>query len=171
MTTSRAAVGVWIDARAAVIVRWDGRSAARSVVESTVPAHHRPCGGAAQRGATIHGAGGPRSAGESHRLEHIRAFLDEVHGSLPDHDDLLVLGDGPLVDRLGREVERADARRQTDRRLVVERSSPVSEAQLLARLRAFAGSPPRRHRPQPVPRRVVGRRTAVPPEGYEPLGE
>ncbi len=146
MRAADSAVGVWIDARAATILRWNGQSASQARIESDVPAHHRPSGGAAERGMITHGAGGPRAAGERHRLEHVRAFLAQVRAALPV-DDVLLVGDGTLVDRLAREIVNDDAHHHRARRVAVEHSNPLSEPQLLAKVRLFAGSPPRRGAP------------------------
>ncbi len=146
MIAAQSAAGVWIDARTATIVRWDGRAATHATIESDVPPHHRSSGRGAERGPIAHGAGGPRSAGECHRLEHVRAYLAAVRALLPA-DDLLLVGDGTLVDRLAREIANEDVRHQHSRRVVVQHSNPLSEPQLVARLRSFAGSPPRRVAP------------------------
>ncbi len=74
----------------------------------------------------------------------MRTFFDEVLRVLPGEDDLLLVGDGEVVDHLADSVRALDARHGQPRRIVVEKSGPLTDRQLLARLRTFAGSPARR---------------------------
>ena len=145
---SASAAAVWIDARSATILTWGPRSTAPLHLDSEVPAHSRSTGQVSTRGGERHGGTGPRSAGEGHRLDHLRAFLAEVRHLLPD-DDLLLIGDGVVVERLAAVLRGDDAEHGRRRRIEVRRHAPLTEAQLLAELRDFAGSPPRRGFPGP----------------------
>jgi hypothetical protein len=170
---------VWIDAREARIVRLHGGRARLDRVESEVPAHHRATGHVRHDPGIRHGGGGsPQSAGEPHRLEHLNRFVLDIANRLPPGDDLLILGPGTVHERLARHLSKSDGHHGRHRDIACEASPPMTDRQLMARLRRFAGVEPRRrsvgayrwsqpaaHRPsgqtQPPPRRVVNK---PPPE-------
>lgn len=155
---------VWIDAREAVIVRWQDAEARLERVSSEVPAHHRATGHVRHDPGVRLGGGPPRAAGEPHRLEHLDQFVDDVADRLPDDDDLLILGPGTVHERLGREVRERDRHHGHDRLVTCEAAPPVTDPQLIARLRHLAGSEaPRRtvgayRWSEPLPRRQAGQR-------------
>jgi hypothetical protein len=130
---------VWISAASATILRWgpDGVTI-REHVDSLVPGRHRSTG----RPPTE-----DHPAGEGHRDEHMRAFFARVGGTVPLDDDLLLVGDGEVVDHFAEQIRVRDRSREVERRMEVARSGPMTEPQLLARIRAFAGSPARRTLP------------------------
>jgi hypothetical protein len=164
---------VWIDSREAIIVRWQNGSAEVGRVESEVPAHRRATGHVRHDPAFRHGGGGsPQAAGEPHRLEHLKRFVAQVANRLEPGDDLLILGPGTVHERLERHLAHSDAHHGRHRHIASEASPPLTDRQLIARLRAFAGAETRRrtvgayrwaglpaHRPsgeaQPPPRHVV----------------
>jgi len=164
---------VWIDSREAIIVRWQNNTAEVERVESEVPAHRRATGHVRHDPAVRHGGGGsPQTAGEPHRLEHLKRFVELIANRLQPGDDLLILGHGTVYERLGRHLAHGDARHGRHRDIACEASPPLTDRQLIARLRAFAGAETRRRtvgayrwtglpacRPsgeaQPPPRRVV----------------
>ena len=131
--------GVWISATSATVIRWGPQGSLRHRIVSTVPGRHRSTG----RPPTE-----PHPAGEGHRDEHMRTFFDAVARALAGGDDLLLVGDGEVVDHFADYVRALDARLGQPRRIVVEKSGPLTDRQLLARLRAFAGSPARRTQPR-----------------------
>jgi hypothetical protein len=138
MTTART-TGVWISAASATILRWgpDGVTV-RERIDSQIPGRHRSTG----RPPTE-----DHPAGEGHRDEHIRAFFAQITATLPIDDDLLLVGDGEVVEHFAHEIQAHDRGRSAARRVEVEKSGPMTEPQLLARIRAFAGSPARRTLP------------------------
>lgn len=136
---------VWIDAREAVILRLDKHRARIARVESEVPAHHRATGHVRHDPGIRHGGGGPRSAGEPHRIEHLDLFVAGVAGRLAAGDDLLILGPGTVHERLARQLSQIDGRHGDARRIACEASPPMTDRQLVARLRRFAGVEQRRH--------------------------
>ena len=136
---------VWIDTSSATILGLGPDATERRRIDSTVPARHRSTGQVTERDGERHGGSGPRSARDGHRLDHLRAFLEEVEAALPE-EDLLLLGDGVVVERLARSVRGHDLVHGLHRRIEARRHAPLTEPQLLALLRAFAGSPPRRYR-------------------------
>lgn len=78
----------------------------------------------------------------------MRTFLDQVVDALPVDDDLLLVGDGEVVEHLADHIRTDDANHGRERRIQVEKSGPITERQLLARIRTFAGSPAKRYLPR-----------------------
>jgi hypothetical protein len=166
---------VWIDAREAVIVSSQGEDVSVERVDSDVPAHHRSTGHVRHDPDVRHGGGGPQTAGEPHRLEHLGRFVEEIAKRVPAASDLLILGPGTVRERLERVVREIDQSHQRSRTVTCEASSRLTDRQLVARLRRFGGVEPRRqtvgayrwsepppHSPsgqvRPLPRRVVEKR-------------
>jgi hypothetical protein len=136
---------VWIDAREAVIVRWQDDRPRLERVDSEVPAHHRATGHVRHDPAVRHGGGGPpQTAGEPHRLEHLDRFVEDIERRLAPGDDLLILGPGTVPERLERLVRETDARHLRARFVGCHASSRLTDRQLIARLRQFAGLASRR---------------------------
>jgi hypothetical protein len=128
--------GVWISAASATVLRWgpDGL-ANREQIDSLIPGRHRSTG----RPPTA-----DHPAGEGSRDEHMRLFFDRVDAAVPPQDDLLLVGDGEVVEHFAHQLRALDLGRGNTRRVVLEKSGPMSERQLLARMRELAGSPARR---------------------------
>jgi hypothetical protein len=75
----------------------------------------------------------------------MRSFFAQVNASVPLGDDLLLIGDGEVVEHFARQLQpQAHA---AARRVEVEKSGPMTEPQMLARIRAFAGAPAHRSVP------------------------
>jgi len=131
--------GVWISAASATILRWgpDGVTV-RQHIDSLVPGRHRSTG----RPPTE-----DHPAGEGHRDEHMRAFFAQIMATVPTGDDLLLVGDGEVVEHFAHQIEAQDRGHAAARRVEMDKSGPITEPQLLARIRAFAGSPARRAHP------------------------
>jgi hypothetical protein len=93
-----------------------------------------------------HGGGGaPQDAGEPHRLEHLRGFLADVARVVPPGDPLEVMGPGTVHERLAALLAGDDREHGRVREIRSTRSGPLTERQLCARVREFAGAaPPRR---------------------------
>ena len=133
------ATGVWISADFASVVRWSGDVSVRHRIDSTVPGRHRSTG---RPPAENH------PAGEGHRDEHMRTFFAQVAHVLPADDDLLLIGDGEVVEHFADHVRIDDDKHGRERRIQVEKSGPITERQLLAQIRTFAGSPAKRYLPR-----------------------
>jgi hypothetical protein len=131
--------GVWISANSATVLRWSPQAWVHHRIVSTVPRRHRSTG---RPPTEVH------ASGEGHRDEHMRAFFDEVARALADGDDLLLVGDGEVVDHFADHMRADDERHGHHRRIEVEKSGPLTDPQLVARVRAFAGSPARRTLPR-----------------------
>jgi len=171
----RASALVWIDAREALIVRMQGDRGRIERVESEVPAHHGATGHVRHVPIVRHGGGGsPQSAGEPHRLEHLNQFVGDIANRLAADDNLLVLGPGTVHERLARQLSEGDGCHGRHRDIACEASPPLTDRQLIARLRRFAGVEPRRcsvgpyrwsqpsahsssGHEQPPPRRVISK--------------
>ncbi len=136
---SDTATGVWISATSATVIRWGPQGSLRHRIVSTVPGRHRSTG----RPPTE-----AHPAGEGHRDEHMRTFFDEVAHVLAGEDDLLLVGDGEVVEHFAEYVRALDPRQGRPRRIEIEKCGPLTDRQLLARLRSFAGSPARRTLPR-----------------------
>jgi hypothetical protein len=130
MTTPRT-TGIWISADSATMLRWSPELTVRHRVDSTVPGRHRSTG---RPPTEDHG-------GEGHRDQHMRTFLDHLARTVPEEDDLLLVGDGEVVEHFASQIRADDAGHGNQRRIQVEKSGPITERQLIARIRTFAGSP------------------------------
>lgn len=160
----RASTLVWIDAREAVIIRMQGARARIERVGSDVPAHRRATGHVRHDPAVRHGGGGsPQSAGEPHRIEHLNRFVGDIANRLATDDDLLVLGPGTVHERLARHLSESDGHHGCHRDISCQASPPLTDRQLIARLRRFSGVEPRR--------RSVGAYRWSEPPGHRPSGQ
>ena len=138
MTTSQT-TGVWISAASATILRWGPEVVTiRERIDSMVTGRHRSTG----RPPTEE-----HQAGEGHRQEHMRVFFAKINATVQVDDDLLLVGDGEVVEHFAHQIQDHDRSRNAARRVEVEKSGPMTEPQLLARIRAFAGSPAKRTMP------------------------
>ena len=130
---------VWISADSATVLRWSPEHALRHRIDSTVRGRHRSTG----RPPTEN-----HPAGEGYRDEHMRTFFVQVARALAVEDDLLLLGDGEVVEHFAEQIRADDATHGRKRRIEVEKGGPLTARQLLARVRTFAGSPAKRHLPR-----------------------
>jgi hypothetical protein len=140
----RALTLVWIDAHEATIVRRVGGTPTLERIQSTVPAHHRATGHVRHEPGVRPGGGPPRTAGESHRLEHLARFLDAVAASVPPADDLLVIGPGVVREQLARRVQQRDRVHRVARVVSSAAAGRMTRRQLVARLHQAAGEETRR---------------------------
>jgi hypothetical protein len=131
--------GVWISANSATMLRWNPELTVRHRIDSTVPGRHRSTGRAPIE---------ERQGDEGHRDEHMRTFFEQVAHALPLEDDLLLVGDGEVVEHSADDIRTDDASNGRERRIQVEKSGPITDRRLLARIRTFAGSPAKRYLPR-----------------------
>jgi hypothetical protein len=125
--------GVWISASSAIVLRWGPDGVAhRELIESLVPGRHRSTG----RPPTADHPGG-----EGHRDERMRVFFARVAAAMSAEDDVLLVGDGEVVEHFAGQVRSHDLAGGITRRMELVKSGPITERQLLARMRGFAGSP------------------------------
>lgn len=133
---------VWIDADRALIVRWDG-SATVTRIESEVPRHRR-LGGHVTRHPDLRTIGSPPP--DRHRLEHLRQYVRQVADRLEPADALEVIGPGTVHEHLAGLLIEEDRHHGRSRVVLAGAAGPLSEPQLIARVRTAAGDPPRRGR-------------------------
>jgi hypothetical protein len=144
---------VWIDARKAAVLTWEEGAATVRWLESDVPGHHHSTGHVRHDPAPGGSGGGPpRSAGESHRLEHLARFIDQVASMVPAAGDVLVIGPGTVHEHLAERLHGLDAGHARRRTVGAESCGPSTERQLVARLRGLAGAPARRRTRATAPR-------------------
>jgi hypothetical protein len=134
---------VWIDSERAVIVRWDG-APRLTRIESEVPTHHR-LGGHVGRDPLLRAMGSPPP--DRHRDEHMRHHLRTVADSLVGTDDVEVIGPGTVHEHLATLLRAEDRVHGRTRTVLASPAGLYSDAQLVARVRASAGDPPKRGRP------------------------
>jgi hypothetical protein len=137
--TGPRATGVWISANSATVLRWSPELTVRHRIDSTVPGRHRSTGAAPTE---------RHPAGEGHRDEHMRTFFVQIAQALPVEDDLLLVGDGGVVEHLAEQIRADDTSHGRKRRIEVEKGGRLTERQLIARIRTFVGSPVRRNLPR-----------------------
>ena len=151
---------VWIDSRSAIIVRRHGETLRLTRLASDVPARHRSTAHVRHDPHVRHGGGGPATAGEPSRLEHLHRFVVQVADRLAPGDDLLILGPGTVRTRLERLLLMADAVAGRQRTITSEAAPVRTDAQLRARLLTLEGDEPRRrtvgtHRRRPATERLA----------------
>jgi hypothetical protein len=138
-STTALTTGVWISASSATVLQWGHNGVAnRELIDSLIEGRHRSTG----RPPTAN-----HPAGEGHRDEAMRIFFARVRHSVSVEDDLLLVGDGEVVEHFADQIRAHDLARGSARRVRLEKSGPLTERQLLARMREFAGSPARRTLP------------------------
>ena len=139
---------VWIDARAAIVVRWEDDQARIERVTSEVPDHTKSTGHVRHDPTIRHGGGRSQDAAESRRHEYLSRFIKDVTGRLPDDADLTVLGPGTTHEHLIRTIRAADAEHHRARQVAGRRSSRLTDRQLVAFVRELEG--------EDAPRRSAG---------------
>jgi hypothetical protein len=150
---TRPATLVWIDAREAIVLRWkNGPRLTRHELDT--PPHEKSVGHI-RLVPGRHGGGKSQKALETHRLEHLRQGISEVAATLPDDEDIVIIGPGTVRERLAAEVHGADEKRpprvltREPRHVRTEPARRLTEAQLVERLRELVGEPPPRVLPTP----------------------
>jgi hypothetical protein len=125
--------GVWISASSAFVLRWGAEGVIhRESIASPVEGRHRATG----RPPTAN-----RPATEGHRDEQMRLFFTQVLAAIAAADDVLLVGDGEVVAHLADQLRTHPSAGGSARRIELLKSGPMTERQLLARMREFAGSP------------------------------
>jgi hypothetical protein len=141
--TTRASV-VWIDGRQGIVAHWVGYPIVAAFA-ADVPSRHRSTGHVRHDPAVRHGGGGvPDDRIARERAGHVERHLERVAGAIPKNGPVLILGPGELAEMLGARLRASDARRHRQRPIDVEPSGPMTDRQLVARLRVLGGSPPKR---------------------------
>ncbi len=137
---------VWIDAREAVIVTWADDEAHVQRVAGALPPHERSIGHIRIDPAVRHG-GGLRQDKLDHRRAHREhQYLEAVAGHIPAEGPVEVIGSGELRLHLARLLREGRPNRAGP--VTTEAARPLTEAQLIARVRELAGHPAPRQVPQ-----------------------
>jgi hypothetical protein len=126
--------GVLITSESAQIVRWSPGLIWRSRIIAP-----GPVGQHAARAS----AGPDATAGE-HDEERRRHLFAQVIHVLSREDEVLLLGERDVVVAFAEAVHADDLARRRVRRTEVRQSGPLTDRQLVSRVRAFAGYPVRR---------------------------
>jgi hypothetical protein len=173
---------VWMDARQAVIVQWHDGKTSIERLESDVPRHHRSTGHVRHGTSGRTHAGPPRSAGDTHRLEHLRRFIEQVQRRLPPSDQLAICGPGPVAVRLAQAIHDDDHHHGRSRQVIHRRAAALTDRQLVAEVRRlvadvpprrtvgayrWSGSQPRTSAGNARPPRRVVRKPLPPPSDYD----
>jgi hypothetical protein len=148
---------VWIDARHAVIVRWDDDEPLTNWIESGVPAWRRAVGSVRRGPARPYGGGRVAGHGtENQYVGRMREFFSDVADRLADLDHVEVSGRGlphqEFAALLTQLADKSDNELSVTTRPLARRPS---EAQLGARLRKLSD--------QTLPRRTSGPYRPLPP--------
>ncbi len=141
---------VWIDAEEAILVRWDGEARIERIA-SEVPPHHESTGHLRYDPQIRHGGGGvAQDRVERDRFGHLRAYLTEVARHIEPDEDVEILGPGTVREELARILRDDNLRHGRQRTIETAASRPLTERQLVARLRDRMGEPAPRRRPRRV---------------------
>ena len=143
----RPATLVWIDAQEAFVLRWQSGAEVKRLT-SEVPPRRRALSGE-RRDPTVRAGGGGVADDqvERHRRAHLDRFVRDVAALVPPGDRALILGPGPVKERLAGELVSGDRRHDRERPITVEPAGRMTEPQLVARLRQIEGVAPRRRVP------------------------
>lgn len=148
MPQTRPTLLVWIDAEEAVLVRWD-REAHVDRLRSEVPARREATGHVRHDPAVRHGGGGAaQDKIERDREEHLRAFVASVAAAVDPGEEVEIVGPGTVRTDLARLLVADDRRHGRERAVIVEAARPMTERQLVARLRERIGDPALRVHPR-----------------------
>ena len=138
---------VWIDTRRAAIARWDGAAGTVEQLVSDVPVHHSGMG-LVRHTPDRHGGGQSQDAEDHDRLEHLERFLEQVAERLESAARVVIIGPGTVREHLERRLREADAVHRRDRLAGGGPSGPLTDRQLVKRLREIQGDVPRRRGPR-----------------------
>lgn len=137
---------VWIDHEHAVLARWEGEPRLERVV-SEVPPRHESTGHVRFDPVMRHGGGGAaQDKIERDRKGHIRTYVAAVAKRIAPDEDVEILGPAGVRDELARWLRAEDAGRGR-RSVATAPCGPLTDRQLIARVRARAGQDAPRVRP------------------------
>ncbi len=145
----------WLDAEEAIILRWPGIEGppgdpVPERLTSDVPSRHRPPGHVRHDPRMRRGGGGIADDRLDHRREQLlETFLHGVAARIPPDDHVVLLGPGPVRERLAAQLRAGDSRARRARPIDSRPAGRMTERQLLAWLRMSAGIAPERRRPSP----------------------
>jgi hypothetical protein len=162
---------VAISAREARILHWRDGSISDELIASDVPARHRSTGHIRHDPGVRHGGSGTgQDEMERERLEHLRRFLAQVADATAGASRVIVVGGGPLPQRLAQLIEDGERGRPRPRPVSHATEDHLTDRQLRAMLMTEAGETPLR-RTRPPRHRVATRRAHGPRQGEGPREE
>ena len=143
----RPATLVWVDAQEALVLRWQAGAEVRRLT-SEVPPRRRAVS-SERRDPTVRAGGGGVADDqvERHRRAHLERFVRDVAALVPAGDRAVILGPGPVKERLAGELTSEDRRHGRERPITVEPAGRMTQPQLVARLRDLEGVAARRRVP------------------------
>ena len=133
---------VWIDAREAVLAAWDRGAVRLEHVVGALPPRERSTGHVRLDPAIRHGGGQRQDKLEHRRHEREEHYLEAVAARVPPDGPVEIVGPGELRLHLARRLQAS--RGGVTRTVATEPAGPLTEAQLVARLRSAVGHPARR---------------------------
>ncbi len=135
---------VWIDARQAILVRWEDGDGIVEHVESDVPARLRSTGQVRHAPGIQHGGGTGAASAEQHRQEHLARFVAGIADRLPPDADVAIIGPGIVRDQLAHRLRELDHGRPRPRVIHSDAAARQTDRQLIARMRTLRGVTPQR---------------------------
>ncbi len=146
----------WLDADEAILVRWSPLDGAvqqpPTRLVSDVPSRHRATGGA-RHDPQVRAGGGSVADDriDRRREQRIERYLRTVADQIPADDRVILLGPGAVHERLAVELRQADGRHGHSRPVETAPAQSMTERQLFALLREYAGVPAERRLPTSAP--------------------
>lgn len=130
---------VWIDSERAHVARWsDGPQV--MLLLSDVPSHRHSTGRTPIDPWTGRGAGRAQAAIDAQRNEHLARFVATVAEKIGPLGPVEIVGPGPVRDHLRRAIVEVDERSGRARTVTSAPAAPMTERQLVARLRSRVGA-------------------------------
>ena len=139
----------WLDAEEAVLFRWPGSGGppvdpVPERLRSDVPSRHRATGQVSHDPRRPGGGGIPDDRLERRREHLLGAFVRAVAARIPPDDRVVLMGPGPVRERLAGEIRATDLRARRTRSSESHPTGRLTERQLQAQLRIIAGTAPER---------------------------
>jgi hypothetical protein len=139
----------WLDAEEAVLFRWPGSGGppvdpVPKRLRSEVPSRHRATGQVSHDPRRPGGGGIPDDRLERRREHLLDAFVRAVAARIPPDDRVVLMGPGPVRERLAGEIRATDLRTRRTRSIESHPTGRLTERQLQAQLRIVAGTAPER---------------------------
>jgi uncharacterized protein (DUF58 family) len=140
---------VWIDARRAVVATWQTGEPHLETILADIPPRDRSIGHVRLDPAIRHGGGQRQDKLDHRRTERVREFLDRVQAAIPTQGRAVVIGPGEMRHHLLRRLRETSGAGALPREVTSEPAKPMTDSQIVARLRELAGHPAPRLKPAP----------------------
>ena len=133
--------GVWIDHRQAVIVSVSGTEPIVTRIESGAEKHVRSSSGSRQAGSGESHPGTPEDVIDRKFDNHLKAYYEEVAGSLKDAEAILVMGPGEARTEFQKQIKSTELLAKI---VGSEKCDKMTDPQIVARVREFFASAAKR---------------------------